>query len=117
MKRHESLQEIGDRYLQLGYRGERLRKALAIDKDYQRLLRQRQQRLTRQFRISPAEKKRYVLATDDDFEILEKCKRLETSQLRREDKILVKLVKTQLEDDWRQYLITALNRLLRKYKR
>ncbi len=114
--RYESLQQIGDRYLQLGYRGDRLRKALAKDRDYQQLLRQRRLRLTKQFSVTPTEKRRYVLATDDDFKILAKCKRLERLKLSKQDRTLVKLIKTQLEDDWRPRLITALNRLLRRYR-
>jgi len=113
--RYESLQQVGDHYLQRGYRGDRLRKALAKDKDYQQLLRWRRLRLTKQFRVTPTEKRQYVLATDDDFEILAKCKRLGRLKLSKQDKMLVKLIKTQLEDDWRPRLITSLNQLLRKY--
>jgi len=57
-----------------------------------------------------------VLSLDIDFEILAKCKQLEKLNLSKEDKFLVKLIKSQLEYDWREPLIRTLNKLLRKYK-
>lgn len=95
----ESLQTIEDFYLNLGYRGSRLRRVLKEDKDYQRLLQERKKRLTKQFKITSEDKRKYVLSTDIDFEILTKCKQLERLNLRKEDEILVKLIKSQLEDD------------------
>jgi hypothetical protein len=68
------------------------------------------------FKITSAEKKRYILSTDTDLEILLKCKQLEKEKLTREDRFLVKFIKTQLEDDWRKPLIKTLNNLLKKYK-
>ena len=73
-------------------------------------------KLTKQFKLTPIEKRKYVLSTDDDFEILAKCKQLERLRLTREEKFLIKLIKTQLEDDWRKPLLRILNRLLEKYK-
>jgi hypothetical protein len=115
--RSKSLQEIEDFYINLGYRGNKLRKVLTRDKEYQKLLKKRKQKLTKQFKVTTSEKKKYVLSTDNDFEILANCKLLEQLNLTKEDKILVKLIKTQLKDDWRKALLKTLERLLRKYKK
>ena len=115
--RSKSLQEIEDFYINLGYRGNKLRKVLTRDKEYQKLLKKRKQKLTKQFKVTTSEKKKYVLSTDNDFEILAKCKLLEQLNLTKEDKILVKLIKTQLKDDWRKALLKTLERLLKKYKK
>jgi len=115
MKR-KSLQEIEDFYINLGYRRDKLRKALAKDKEYQKLLKERKQKLTKRFKVTTSEKKKYVLSTDVDFEILAKCKQLEKLKLTKEDRVLVKLIKTQLERDWRNSLLKTLNKLLRKYE-
>lgn len=113
----KSLQQIEDFYINMGYQRGRLRKILAGDQEYQELLKERERRLTKRFGITPAEKKRYVLSTDADFEILAKSKQLEKSKLTKEERTLVKLVKTQLEADWRKALLERLDRLLRKYGR
>lgn len=112
----QSLQIIEDFYLERGYRGERLRQALGEDKVYSRLLLERKKKLTRQIKVSATERKKYVLSTDLDYEILKKCKQLAQEKLTKADQALVKLIKTQLEDDWRGYLIKSLNQLLKKYK-
>lgn len=65
--------------------------------------------------ITSSEKKKYVLSKDADFEILAKCKRLEKLNLKFEDEFLVKLIKTQLEHDWRKPLLEVLNQLNKKY--
>lgn len=110
------IQKIEDFYTNLGYSGNKLRKVLAKDKGYQKLLKERKQKLTKQFKITPTERKRYVLLTNTDFEILDRCKQLEKLRLSKEDRFLVRLIKTQLEDDWRKPLLKTLNRLLKKYK-
>ncbi len=110
------LQEIEDQYINLGYKGERLRKSLAKDKEYQKFLKERKQRLTKKVKISSTEKKKYVLSTDTDFKILKRCKQLEKSRLEKDDRFLIKLIKSQLEDDWRKYLLKDLDKLMRKYK-
>jgi len=38
-------------------------------------------------------------------------------KLKKEDKFLIKLIKTQLEDAWRKPLLKTLNKLLDKYKK
>lgn len=65
--------------------------------------------------ISKSDRKRYVLKEITDEEILTKCKILETTNLEKKDKSLVKLIKTQLENDWRTPLLAELERLLKKY--
>ena len=111
----KSLQKIEDFYVNLGYKGNNLRKVLAKDKEYQKLLKERKQKLTKQFKVTSVEKRNYVLSTNGDFNILAKCKQLEKLKLTKEDKLLVKLIKTQLEDDWRKHLLKKLNQLLEKY--
>lgn len=60
------------------------------------------------------ERKKYVLATQKDIEILEKCRELEKRKLTKEERMLVKLIKTQLEDDWRAPLLKRVNQLLKE---
>ena len=71
--------------------------------------------LTKQVTLSESEKKKYVMSTDRDYEILSKVRQLEKMKLRKNDKILVELIRTQLEHDWRKYLIKTLDRILRRY--
>jgi len=113
----QSLMEIEDFYIQRGYSGERLQKALKEDKEYQKLFMERKKKLSKQTKATFLEKKKYVLSTDTDFEILSKCKQLQKYKLMTTDKALVELIKSQLEDDWRKPLIQALNRLQRKYRK
>lgn len=112
-----SLQGIEDFYLRLGFSGNKLRNTLEKDKEYQRLLKERRKKLTRKSKASQKEKKLYVLSTDQDFEILEKCKLLERKKLSKEDKHLVRLIKTQLKQGWRPPLVKELERLLKKSSR
>ena len=63
------------------------------------------------------DKKKYVLKTKRDLEILNLCKKLEKVKLLKKDKDLVALIKTQLEKDWRKYLLIKLNDLLNKHKK
>ncbi len=112
----KSLDSIAEFYVHRGYTGQRLRQALEKDKEYQGLVRERQKRISKETKVSKKEKARYVLAIDEDFEILKKCKSLLKKGLNKEDKELVELIKTQLEDDWRKPLVKKLNQLLKKYK-
>lgn len=112
----KSLQQIEDFYLNLGHKENKLRKALEKDKEYQKLLKERKRKLNKQLKVTSAEKKKYVLSTNTDFEILAKCKQLEKLKLLKEDRNLVKFIKTQLEYDWRKPLLKTLNHLLKKYK-
>lgn len=67
------------------------------------------------FKVTAYDKRGYLLPEDRDYEILDKCKRLEKLQLTRKDKYLVKFIKTQLIKDWRKPLLKELNNLLKKY--
>ncbi|MBI3051441.1 hypothetical protein HYY74_03210 [Candidatus Woesearchaeota archaeon] len=67
-------------------------------------------------RPTAAEKRKYVLRTAEDREILAKCKALEALRLSRSDKLTVKLIKSQLIREWRNPLIKKLNQIARKYK-
>lgn len=111
----KSLQRIEDHYLNLGYYGDKLRQALKSDREYQEILEEKKSRLSHRFKFSAKDQKKYVLATDDDYLILGKCKELEKKNLSQNDREIVALIKTQLEDEWRKHLIIALNKLSRKY--
>ena len=111
----KSLQQIEDFYINLGYEGNELRKVLEKDKKYQLLFKQRKEKLNKKYKINPIEKKKYVLSTDEDFEILNLCKKLEKFNLSNEDRILVKIIKTQLEHNWRFHLLKSLNKIFEKY--
>jgi len=65
---------------------------------------------------TPTEKRKYLLPEKRDFEILSKCKELEKMKLSEGDKEQVEFIKTQLESDWRKYLLGELNKLLKKYE-
>ncbi|OGY41192.1 MAG: hypothetical protein A2Y82_01980 [Candidatus Buchananbacteria bacterium RBG_13_36_9] len=66
--------------------------------------------------LTPSENRKYLLPEKRDFEILGKCKELEKMKLSKTDREKVKLIRTQLERDWRKYLLVELNKLLKKYK-
>lgn len=70
---------------------------------------------TKSFPLTKTEQRKYVMPTNEDYEILKKVKQLEKLKLTKEDKKLVSLIKTQLESDWRKYLIQTLNQLIRKH--
>lgn len=108
----QSLQAIEDFYLNLGYQGDRLRLALGKDKEFQQIIKSRKEKLSKKFNLTLIEKKKYLLLTDADFEILGKCKQLEKLNLVSKDKLLVKLIKSQLKADWRRPLLKSLNNLL-----
>ena len=111
-----SLQAIEDFYVQRGYRGERLRVALAKDRSYQRALAEKAWLLSRRYRMSAAERQKYMLRTDEDFAILGECKALRKRALSAADRGLVRLIETQLLHDWRAPLRKELQRLRVKYR-
>lgn len=115
MKR-KSLQEIEDFYVKTGHKEDKLRQALEKDKEYQKLLNERKQKLTKKFKVSTTENRKYVLSTNTDFDILAKCKHLEKMKLSKKDREFVRFVKTQLEHDWRKPIIRELDKLMREYK-
>ncbi len=114
-KKAKSLQGIEDYYYRKGLRGDRLRKATQNDREYVRILKKRWSELTAKFPVKPRDRKRYVLSTDQDYEILEKIYKLERKKLSDKDKALVKLMRTQLEHHWRVPIIKFLNGLLKKH--
>lgn len=65
--------------------------------------------------LTQNDKKKYLLPEKQDFEILAKCKELEKKKLSKQDREMVRFIKTQLEKDWRKHLIKKLNQLLNKY--
>ena len=67
------------------------------------------------YKPTASEKMKYLLPETRDFEILSKCKELEKMKLNKGDRELVRFIKTQLERDWRKYLLGELNKLLKKY--
>lgn len=71
----------------------------------------------KKFKITPKEKRKYVLSTDKDHEILNKIHQLERLKLSLEDKKLIRFIRTQLELDWRSPIIKLLDSLLKKYKK
>jgi len=52
-------------------------------------------------KISSYEKKNYVFKEPRDYKILVKIKELERKKLTKNDKEVIKLIRTQLKDDWR----------------
>ncbi|EKD79156.1 MAG: hypothetical protein ACD_41C00152G0007 [uncultured bacterium] len=66
--------------------------------------------------LTKTETKKYVLSTAKDYEILAKVKQLEKLNLNKDNKLLIKLIKSQLEQDWRKSLMRELDKLLHKYK-
>ena len=113
----KSLQQIEDFYLARGYNGNELRKVLAKDAEYQKLVKERKKRLTKQFTVTKSEKKKYLLSLDADFQILAMCKQLERLRLTRPDNQLLKITKSQLEHEWRKSLLRTLHLLIKKYKK
>ena len=111
----ESLQEIEDFYKNQGYRGNDLRKILAKDKEWIKLYKERQKNLTRRFPLTKIEQRKYVMSTNEDYGILKTVKQLEKLKLTKDEKSLIWLIKTQLEFDWRKYLIQTLNQLIKKH--
>jgi len=113
----KSLQKIEDYYIRKGLSGDKLRKVLEKDREYQKILIERKRKLTKKFKITPREKQKYVLSTNKDYQILGKIHQLEKQKISSEDKKLVNFIKSQLQLDWRTQVIKLLERLLRKYKK
>ena len=113
----KSLQRIEDFYISQGYKEYELRKILSKDKDYQKILKERKQKLTKKISLTKREKKKYVMSIDKDYEIIYKVKQLEKLELNKEEKFLIKFIRTQLEYDWRKWLIKELDKILLKHKK
>ncbi len=116
MIKKKSLQKIQDFYERQGYKGEQLRKVLLKDKEYLAILKNRKQKLRTVLGLSKAEERKYILSTDEDYEILSNVKKLEKQKLNAQEKFLIKFIRTQLEHDWRKWIIKELNKIVDKYK-
>lgn len=68
-------------------------------------------------KITTYEKKNYVLNDKKNLLILSKIKEVEKNKLNEKDKEIVRLIRTQLKQDWQTPLVNYLNKLLRKYKK
>lgn len=99
-RKTKSLQAIEDYYYRKGLRGDKLREATQEDREYVQILRQRWSKLSKKFDVRPIDRKRYVLSTDKDYEILDKIYQLERKKLSDKDKALVVTLRTQLEHHW-----------------
>lgn len=113
----QSLQKIEDYYFGKGLRGDSLCEATERDETYQKILLQRRRALTKKFSVTEEDAKKYVLSTDEDWEILGKIYQLEKKELTAEDKKFVEFLRTQLEHDWCIPIIQTLNNLLKRYER
>lgn len=111
----KSLQKIEDFYIRQGLKGDALRNALDKDEDFQSALAEKKQQIGNKFGINKEEEKRYLLPLETDYAILSKIKELETKELSDEDSRVVRIIKAQLEEEWRKPLIEELNQLLEKY--
>lgn len=67
--------------------------------------------------LTRTEKRRYVLGTDQDYKILTKVKQLEKLNLNKQERLLITLIKSQLERNWRKGLMQELNKILHKYNK
>ncbi|MBI2022901.1 hypothetical protein HYS97_03580 [Candidatus Daviesbacteria bacterium] len=112
----EDLQRVQDYYVDRGLSGDKLREALEKDEKYQRLVRNRKNRLKSDLKISDDEASKFVLSTDEDYEILGKIHQLEKLNLPDEDQELVQFIRSQLVLDWRSPIIDKLDELLKKYR-
>lgn len=111
----QSLQKIEDYYFGKGLRGDALREAMEADEAYQNILSARRKALTKKFGVTEEDAKKYVLSTDEDWEILGKIYQLEEKPLSAEDKKFVAFLRTQLEHEWRVPIVQALDNLLKRY--
>ena len=92
-----------------------MRRAAQNDREYMAILRKRWLKLTKSFPVEAKDRKRYILSTDQDYQILGRIYELERKKLSDKDEALVKLVRTQLEHHWRTPILRFLNQLLKKY--
>lgn len=68
--------------------------------------------------LSKTEKRKYVMSTDRDFEILAKIHQIEKNKrISKKEKDLLRFIKTQLELDWRTPILKTLNKILEKYEK
>lgn len=68
-------------------------------------------------KITRLERKKHLLKEKNDLLILQKIKEIETYKLNNKNKEIVKLIRAQLEYNWRTPLIKYLNKILRKHQK
>lgn len=66
-------------------------------------------------KLTKSEKKKYALKDKIDLEIFAEIKNLENKKLNKENKRMLRFIKTQMEWDWRKPLIKELNKIKRNY--
>lgn len=111
--RRNSLQQIEDSYKRRGFSGAELRRALERDEEWRSIWQERRAKLNRKSKPTRREKT-YVLSTDEDYEILRAIKDLEAMALTKDEKEIVRLLRTQLKHDWRSPLLHFLQALRRR---
>ena len=74
------------------------------------------EKLRSKYGITAEDEAPYVLPTEEDYQVLSKCKELETKNLSAGDKELVSFIRSQLFDDWRTPILDKLSKLSEKYK-
>lgn len=72
--------------------------------------------LNQKSKINKVDRTKYKLPTKKDRDILDIIYTLERLNISSSDLMVVKLIRTQLEDDWRTPLLNCLSGLLKKYK-
>ncbi len=71
----------------------------------------------KKYKPTKTERRKYVLKEKRDLQILIACKELEKKNLTKTDSEVVKLIKIQLERNWRKPLLKVLKKLRKKYRR
>ena len=111
-----SLQKIEDFYKNKGYSGSELKKILKKDREWVALVKLRKQNISKTFRLTKHEQNKYVMSTNEDYEILQKVKELEKMKLTKEEKEIVSLIKSQLIYDWRGPLLIKLKKIMQRHQ-
>ncbi len=112
LKDDDSISAIQHTFIIQGLRGEKLRQAIENNKEYQRIMKRRASKLViKNKKVSG----KYVMSVDDDYEIMNLISKLENKKLSKSDREVIKLLKTQLEHDWRLPLKKFLEKLLKQY--
>ena len=65
--------------------------------------------------VTKKEKQKYALKLKIDLDTFIRIKKLENKKLNKEDKKLLKFIKSQLEYNWRKPLIKELDKIEKKY--
>ena len=68
-------------------------------------------------RLTSLEKKKYAVKEKTDLKIFIKIKKLKNKKLNKEDKRMLRFIKTQIEWDWRKPLIKELNKIEKNSKK